>query len=107
MSPHSWTQLSGPPVALAGASTTTPTFEAPNEDAELEFEVTVDDGRGGSDSDSVSVLVTAKRARLYIANISGHSVTSYEDPALVNGNLPRIPICRAPRRNCSRLRISS
>ena len=75
-------------MALAGAATTTPTFEAPNEDAELEFEVTVDDGRGGSDSDSVSVFVTAKRARLYIANISGHSVTSYEDPALVNGNLP-------------------
>ena len=55
---------------------------------ELEFEVTVDDGRGGSDSDTVSILVTAKRARLYIANINGHSVTSYEDPALVNGNLP-------------------
>ncbi len=85
---HSWTQLSGPPVALAGASTATPTFEAPNEDAELVFEVTVDDGKGGSDSDSMSVLVTAKRARLYIANIDGHSVTSYEDPALVNGNLP-------------------
>ena len=85
---HSWTQLSGPPVALTGASTTTPTFEAPNEDVELEFEVTVDDGNGGSDSDSVSVLVTAKRARLYIANIGGHSVTSYEDPALVNGNEP-------------------
>jgi len=75
-------------VALAGASTTTPTFEAPNEDVELEFEVTVDDGRGGTDSDSVSVLVTAKRARLYIANYSGHSVTSYDDPAFVNGNLP-------------------
>ncbi|MCZ6653172.1 MAG: hypothetical protein O7D91_09105 [Planctomycetota bacterium] len=85
---HSWTQLSGPSVALTGASTPTPTFEAPNEDVELEFEVTVDDGKGGSDSDSMSVLVTAKRARLYIANIGGFSVTSYEDPALVNGNLP-------------------
>jgi hypothetical protein len=54
-----WLQTAGPIVALAGADTATPSFSAPFVNpggADLEFELTVDDGyAGGKDTDMVVV----------------------------------------------------
>jgi len=56
----SWMQTSGPSVALAGATSATPTFTAPWVNAggaNLEFEITVEDGYGGSATDRMVVHV--------------------------------------------------
>ncbi|HON00746.1 MAG TPA: fibronectin type III domain-containing protein, partial [Acidobacteriota bacterium] len=57
----SWTQVSGPGVALS-ASGATATFTAPavSADTTLVFRLTVNDGKGGSGSDDVKVLVKTK-----------------------------------------------
>lgn len=52
-----WTQVSGPAVALVGDTTATPSFVAPLVGATLTFQVTVDDGLGGLASDDVTVTV--------------------------------------------------
>jgi MYXO-CTERM domain-containing protein len=54
-----WRQVSGPSVTLAGGTTASPTFTAPQVDATtlLGFEVTVTDGHGGSATTRQSVLV--------------------------------------------------
>ena len=54
---YSWTQTSGPGVTLSGASTASPSFDAPVGPATLEFELTVDDGEA-SDTDTVVVNVS-------------------------------------------------
>jgi sugar lactone lactonase YvrE len=82
-----WAQTAGTPVALTGAATASPTFTAPNEDVELEFELTVTDGRGGEDFASVRVAVSARPARLFIVNRTGTSILSYTDPGSLNGNI--------------------
>ena len=55
---YAWVQLSGPTVALSGAATATPTFEAPNVAASetLVFQLTVSDGLAMA-TDTVSVTV--------------------------------------------------
>lgn len=59
---YAWTQTAGPSVTLtlAGANTVNPTFTAPFVSAggaDLEFEVTVDDGYGGISTDTVVIHV--------------------------------------------------
>ena len=54
---YSWTQTAGPTVALSGAGTATPSFDAPVGPATLEFELTVDDGEL-DDADTVVVRVS-------------------------------------------------
>lgn len=81
-----WTQTAGAAVTLAGAATNTATFSAPQASGTLTFQLTVNDGRGGSGTDTVNVVVTATPV-LFITNFTGNSVTSYEDPASVNGNI--------------------
>ncbi|MBL9119504.1 MAG: hypothetical protein JNL80_06305 [Phycisphaerae bacterium] len=57
---YTWTQVGGPPVTLAGADSSSPTFTAPVRltDATLTFQVAVSDGTNIS-YDSVQVLVVA------------------------------------------------
>jgi hypothetical protein len=55
-----WTQLSGPPVTITGADTTTPTisgFVQTDEIQECEFELIVDDGELTSLPDTVKVII--------------------------------------------------
>ena len=57
---YSWSQLTGPPVVLAGADAATPTFTAPTvgrDGQTLAFELLVADGLGGSGTDQVQVVV--------------------------------------------------
>lgn len=57
---YAWTQTGGPAITLAGDATATPSFTAPFVSAggaDLEFEVTVDDGYGGTASDTVVIRV--------------------------------------------------
>ncbi len=56
---YSWTQQTGPAVALTGAAERVATFEAPPvvEPTLLGFRLVVVDGQGASDSDEVVVLV--------------------------------------------------
>ena len=60
---YAWEQDGGPPVALAGVDTATPTFVAPPQlplDAELVFTLVVTDGAGAqSEPDTVNVHVAA------------------------------------------------
>ena len=53
---YSWSQTGGPTVTLASASTTAPTFTAPDGPTSLTFELTAT-GAGGSDTDAVTVQV--------------------------------------------------
>ncbi|MYC06806.1 MAG: hypothetical protein F4X57_06510 [Chloroflexi bacterium] len=54
---YAWTQTSGPSVTLAGASSASPGFTAPNADATLVFSLTVNDGTEDSAADTVAVTV--------------------------------------------------
>ncbi len=57
---YAWTQTGGPAITLAGGATATPSFTAPFVSAggaDLEFEVTVDDGYGGTATDTVVIHV--------------------------------------------------
>lgn len=86
----SWTQLSGTRVVLSGATTAAPTFTAPGADTILVFQLRVSDGLGGSDTDSVQVTVqssTKPPPQLFVANRTGNSVTSYQNPGALNGNV--------------------
>ncbi|MFQ5490890.1 MAG: PKD domain-containing protein [Phycisphaerae bacterium] len=85
---YAWMQIAGPDVTLTDDDTASPTFTAPDEDTTLTFELTADDGMGGSDTDTMDVIVTqATIPQLYITNLTGNSVTSYQYPASVNGNI--------------------
>ena len=53
-----WSQTSGESVALQGADTATPSFEAPAAPGALTFRLTVSDAGGLSASDTVTVKVT-------------------------------------------------
>ncbi|HSA58370.1 MAG TPA: choice-of-anchor D domain-containing protein [bacterium] len=56
---YSWTQVSGPPVALGGANTAQATFTAPSvaSDKSLQFEVEVTDADGNTATDRVTAVV--------------------------------------------------
>ncbi|PZR16619.1 MAG: histidine kinase [Archangium gephyra] len=82
----SWSQTSGPMVALSGANTANPTFTSPNVPmaTTLEFEVTVT-ANGLSATDSVTVTVGADRApTVTAANVSVASRTATTLTAIAN-----------------------
>lgn len=54
---YQWRQVSGTGVALQGADTATPSFQAPNKNDTLVFELTVTDDSGASSTDTVSIRV--------------------------------------------------
>ncbi|MDH4225404.1 MAG: hypothetical protein OEW12_07140 [Deltaproteobacteria bacterium] len=54
---YTWSQISGPPVALEGADTPTPRFVSPGRAGELTFGLRVSDGIHESDETRVSVTV--------------------------------------------------
>ena len=88
-----WTQISGTTVTLDNANTDTASFTAPNVSEVLTFQLTVDDGNGGTASATTSVTVTTTpltKPILFIANVSGDSVTAYDitTPSAINGNIP-------------------
>lgn len=56
---YAWIQVSGSPVALAGANTATPNFVAPSTGDALTFQLTVTDRYGTTGSDTVTVTVNA------------------------------------------------
>ncbi|MGM0592048.1 MAG: malectin domain-containing carbohydrate-binding protein [Halobacteriota archaeon] len=78
---YSWTQTAGTSVTLSGADTATPTFTAPEVDADetLTFEVEVSDG-SATDTDAVNVTVqdtdTAAGDVVYRVNAGGQEVAA-------------------------------
>ena len=87
-----WSQISGTAVTLNSANAATASFTAPNVAGALVFQLTVSDGRGGTDTDTTTVNVLADApppppTTLFIANFTGSNVTSYRNPAGVNGNI--------------------
>ena len=72
-----WTQQSGTPVTLTGASTLEPSFTAPNAAGDLVFRLTVTDGYGGSDFDEVTISVVGNQKPIANAgpNQSGIAVS--------------------------------
>ena len=54
---YTWTQTSGPPVALSDATAESPTFTAPTSATTLEFSLTVNDGEVDSAPDTVIIGV--------------------------------------------------
>lgn len=85
-----WTQVGGTDVTLDDPTSATPSFTAPNADDTLTFDLSVDDSNGGSDTDSVTINVVSQTVpQLFIANFGpNNNITSYQDPATVNGNVP-------------------
>jgi PKD repeat protein len=81
-----WTQVAGPSVALSGSSTLSPSFTAPDKDADTTyaFRLTATDSRGASASDDVSVLVKDS-SRIDILTVGGQNAP----PAnAVSGSVP-------------------
>ncbi|EAU68511.1 putative metalloprotease [Stigmatella aurantiaca DW4/3-1] len=74
---YTWTQLSGPPVVLVGASTARPTFTAPEVVAEtaLSFQLTVSDGQALSND---TVNVTVRDVNRAPASVAGEDQTVLE-----------------------------
>ncbi len=89
---YQWIQTGGTDVDLEDDETAIASFTAPDEEDTLTFQLTVDDGRTGTDSDSVTVTVAEvapeRKPVLFVANFTGNSVVSFEDPANLNGNIP-------------------
>ena len=54
---HTWIQMAGTPVTLAGAGTATPSFTAPAAPGTLTFRLIVTDNEGRASTDTVTVLV--------------------------------------------------
>jgi K319-like protein len=65
-----WTQRSGPPVTLAGATSATPTFKAPDDVTTLEFEVAVSD-RIAESVDRVVVFVLEDKNNAFWVSRTG------------------------------------
>ena len=75
---YSWTQISGPPVALTGANTATPSFTAPFVGAtgtSLGFKVVVSDPFGGAASDTASVAVFNTNTPPTVANATASTAS--------------------------------
>jgi len=70
---YSWTQTTGPAVALTGANTATPSF-TPAAAGTYTFQLTVDDGLGGTDVDEITVTVV-NRAPIADAGPDQRNVT--------------------------------
>jgi hypothetical protein len=87
---YQWTQTGGLSVTLKGSTTAEPTFTAPSTATVLSFRLTVSDNHGGTSSASTIVTVKSSVTRtpqLFVANRTSNSVTSYRNPAKLNGNV--------------------
>jgi hypothetical protein len=87
-----WQQSSGPPVTLAGASTSTATFTAPSvpsTGATFVFQVTVTNAGGYSDADQVQVHVqgSAEPKSFIALNPSGYDFVTGGQSAVLDANL--------------------
>jgi hypothetical protein len=83
---YAWTQLSGPAVTLAGTTTATATFTAPDAEARLTFRLTVTDAFGKSASATVNVDVRREAPapdvyRLYLPIMRSGSSGTVASPA--------------------------
>ena len=82
---YSWTQTSGPSVSLSGASTSSPSFNAPvyycNPGTAFTFRLTVGDGTTTS---SASVIVTVGKVIGYGHPIGDYNGDGTADPAVYN-----------------------
>ena len=54
---YEWTQTGGESVSLSDTTSVSPSFDAPDSETTLTFEVAVSDGNGSTDTNSVSVTV--------------------------------------------------
>ncbi len=65
---YAWTQTGGPAVALAGATTATPSFTAPAEVCTLRFTLTVADPQNGTGASSVLVRVWRDKTKVVLVS---------------------------------------
>ncbi len=84
---YEWVQTEGASVTLADSDTASPSFTAANEDDELTFELTVDDGNGHTDSDAVTVTVVREPLLVLVVNFAGDSIVQFEDLATKDGDV--------------------
>ncbi len=84
----SWTQVSGPAVTLTGADTATPTFTAPEVDAEtvLVFEVTVSDAEGETATAMVAVTVNDVPNQAPVADAGADQTVDEESTVTLAGS---------------------
>ena len=89
---YSWTQTTGPNVALNGNTTATPTFTAPQllTDTDLVFGLTVTDSGGLTDTDTVTIAVTAANVAP-IANAGPTQTVDEGATVTLNGNASSDP----------------
>lgn len=87
---YRWTRTAGPVVTLKDATTAKATFTAPGSATVLTFALTVTDSHGGRDTASVTVTVQGSvthGSQLFVANRTANSITSYRDPARLQGDV--------------------
>lgn len=85
---YAWTQVAGPPVALTGANTASPTFTAPMvpaAGATLTFQLVVTSGGIDSDPDTVNVHVTNVN-QAPVADAGPNQTVQEGSPVLLDGS---------------------
>ncbi len=91
-----WSQTSGSPVTLSSTTSASTSFTAPAAPTVLTFRLTVTDSSAASATDDVTVTVANNAPpvtkTLYVANLTGNSVTAYTltNPTDINGNIAPI-----------------
>jgi len=83
---YSWRQINGPRVELAETDNQNLKFNSPtvSTDTELQFSLTVSDGKGGHDTDVVNVLI--KNCEVNQLNLQPESPTKNNDTPFLNEN---------------------
>ena len=84
---YNWVQIDGTLVTLMDGDTASPGFTARNEDDELVFELTIDDGNEHTDTDTVTITVERVPLEFFVASLSGNSVLRFVDAASLDGNV--------------------
>jgi hypothetical protein len=89
---YQWSQLSGPTVILSSPTAAQPTFTAPASNADMVFQLVVNDGQQNSIASTVTVSATNNVAQFALASASSESTgTSQTADKAIDGVIDGYP----------------